>query len=60
MSGDLAAEPPLLPPQAQLTPLDLGLPAGATAWPEVNLLSSCGVRCSVFHISCALDSDRLN
>lgn len=34
-SGELATEPPVLPPQANLTPLDLGLPASDAAWPEV-------------------------
>jgi hypothetical protein len=34
-SGDLATEPPLLPPQANLTPLDLGL-SPSDPWPEVQ------------------------
>jgi 5'-AMP-activated protein kinase regulatory beta subunit len=34
-SGDLATEPPLLPPQANLTPLDLGL-SPSDPWPEAG------------------------
>lgn len=35
-SGDFAAEPPMLPPQAGLTPLDLPMSAAACAWPNVR------------------------
>lgn len=34
-SGELATEPSLLPPQANLTPLDLNHSVSAT-WPEVR------------------------
>lgn len=43
-SGDLATEPPLLPPQANLTPLDLGL-TPSDPWLEVR---------RSFHTSCEL------
>mmetsp|Transcript_7776 Transcript_7776/g.22987 ORF Transcript_7776/g.22987 Transcript_7776/m.22987 type:complete len:437 (+) Transcript_7776:2706-4016(+) len=35
-SGDFAAEPPMLPPQAGLTPLDLPMSAAACAWPNAG------------------------
>lgn len=35
-TGDFAAEPPVLPPQAGMTPLDLPMSAAADLWPNVR------------------------
>ncbi len=51
MAGDLAMEPPLMPPQAMLTPLDLQhLAAGAASWPEVQNERCCWQ--SLWYLQC--------